>query len=339
MLIYSSSVAAAAVFFILVLLLFPVGSLACASRKTKNVKSKGKKAAKTKKNSSSNNKKAARKSPKKSATIKTAKNPPKKMSIPIGGLAKSFEEQIATTYHPETTSWTVLDKNYLKNIKLIDWPSSTAATQAANSASTGALNERIFVESMIGVFPILLETTNEKGFVLFAECIVLKGIEGIITINGNVLFDTKMSAINARGYCDVFIEFNKLTNMSKSHILLNFVPQGFPTNEGSGGAALVCCMLSQLLGILPESDICVIGTISLKGIIGHCTGLKSKLTAAKRCNYIRIVMPISMKQEWENLTADIKNGLLPFFVTTFVEVFGLVFPKTACLLRSGTNRR
>uniref|UniRef100_A0A915MFJ7 Lon proteolytic domain-containing protein n=1 Tax=Meloidogyne javanica TaxID=6303 RepID=A0A915MFJ7_MELJA len=208
---------------------------------------------------------------------------------------------------------------------MIEFP-SIAATQVTNSASIfGNVNERLFEKLVPGLFPIMIETKVGDGFVVYSECVILKNLEGYLTVNGTALFNMKAAAVSARGYLSEFIKIYKLNVQEDAHFLLNFLPPEFVIDGQSGGAALTCCMLSMLLNIEPRNDIAVIGAISLKGLILEVQ-FGNKLAAAKRCGLMHIVMPERMRKKWDELPAETKEGLTAHFVMYFKEIFCLVFP-------------
>jgi ATP-dependent Lon protease len=55
-------------------------------------------------------------------------------------------------------------------------------------------------------------------------------------------------------------------------------------------------------------------------------GVKEKIIAAKRAKIKQVLLPKENQEDFEMLPEHIKEGIVPYFVSTFNEVLKICFP-------------
>ena len=102
------------------------------------------------------------------------------------------------------------------------------------------------------------------------------------------------------------------------------VPAGATPKDGpSAGCALVTAMLSVALGRAVTHGLAMTGEISLTGLVLPVGGIREKTVAARRSGITSIVLPAANRREWEEVPAEVREGLTPHFVERYDEVFTL----------------
>ena len=106
------------------------------------------------------------------------------------------------------------------------------------------------------------------------------------------------------------------------------LPQGAVSKEGpSAGVALACSILSALLDRPLNSGITMTGEISLHGQVLPVGGVREKILAAKREGFRTLILPLENKAHYNSLSKDIKDFFKVHFVSSFEEVFMIIFAK------------
>ncbi|KAJ3394662.1 ATP-dependent Lon protease pim1 [Lobulomyces angularis] len=104
------------------------------------------------------------------------------------------------------------------------------------------------------------------------------------------------------------------------------VPEGATPKDGpSAGAAMATSLLSLAFNKPLDGDIAMTGELTLTGKILKIGGLKEKCIAAKQSGIKRIFFPKTNQPDWEEIPEYIKDGLTPFFVEWYEEIFDVVF--------------
>ncbi|CAH1961911.1 unnamed protein product [Acanthoscelides obtectus] len=117
------------------------------------------------------------------------------------------------------------------------------------------------------------------------------------------------------------------TFLHKNHLHLH-VPEGATPKDGpSAGCTITTALLSLAKGESIRQDVAMTGEISLMGRILPVGGIKEKTIAAKRSGVKCIILPEENKKDFNDLPSFITEGLEVHFVSTFDEVYHIVFNK------------
>lgn len=96
-----------------------------------------------------------------------------------------------------------------------------------------------------------------------------------------------------------------LAGISDVHI---HFPEGAISKDGpSAGGAIVCALLSSIVGIPVPVDIAMTGEITLRGVILPVGGIREKVLAAIRAGIKRIILPKGNQNEAEELKKEFAN--------------------------------
>jgi ATP-dependent Lon protease len=186
-------------------------------------------------------------------------------------------------------------------------------------------NDLVFKEARVGVC-YGLAWTETGGAMLPVETRDFPG-SGELIITGNLGDVMKESARIALSYLrSAQKEYNfscQDTDKIDFHI---HVPEGaIPKDGPSAGITLAASLLSSLCGTPPTAGTAMTGELTLTGRILPIGGLKEKLLAAVRNGMERVLLPLSNREDWEELDRDLRNALKVNFVENAGEVFRLLF--------------
>ena len=87
-------------------------------------------------------------------------------------------------------------------------------------------------------------------------------------------------------------------------------------------------MIALALNLPVPTDLIMTGEINLEGSVCSVGSVEQKVEAAKDAGYHRIILPLDNKAEWENTNDDVKANLQVHFVSSFQEIYNIVFSKT-----------
>ena len=73
-------------------------------------------------------------------------------------------------------------------------------------------------------------------------------------------------------------------------------------------------------------NVAMTGELTLTGKILKIGGVKEKAIAAKRSGVKTIIFPRANKSDWDELPEYLKEGLEPYFVSWYEEIYKIVFP-------------
>jgi len=100
------------------------------------------------------------------------------------------------------------------------------------------------------------------------------------------------------------------------------VPAGATPKDGpSAGCTMITAMVSLATGKPVKPNLAMTGEVTLTGIVMPIGGVKEKTIAARRSGVTTILFPAGNKKDYEELSADIREGLEVHFVKTFDEVY------------------
>jgi ATP-dependent Lon protease len=194
----------------------------------------------------------------------------------------------------------------------------------------------VFKEARTGV-SYGLAWTETGGTMLPVESIRFNG-NGESIITGNLGDVMKESARIALSYLrSVQDSYNyQVKDMGKTDFHIH-VPEGaIPKDGPSAGIALAVSILSTLCQVPPKPGFAMTGELTLTGRLLPIGGLKEKLLAAIRNGMEGVLLPLDNREDWEELSGDIKKGLNVHFVENAGEAFAILFDKS--VLKSETKK-
>jgi ATP-dependent Lon protease len=186
-------------------------------------------------------------------------------------------------------------------------------------------NDLVFKDARVGVC-YGLAWTETGGAMLPVETRGFPGT-GELIITGNLGDVMKESARIALSYLRSAQEdYNFLDrDLDKMDFHIH-VPEGaIPKDGPSAGITLASSLFSSLSRTAPVAGIAMTGELTLTGRILPIGGLKEKLLAAVRNGMERVLLPLSNREDWEELDRDLRNALRVDFVENAGEVFRILF--------------
>ena len=104
------------------------------------------------------------------------------------------------------------------------------------------------------------------------------------------------------------------------------IPEGATPKDGpSAGITMATALFSLAMNKPAKTQIAMTGELTLTGQVLAVGGIKEKIIAAKRIGIHEIIMPDSVRKDYDELPAHIKEGLVVHFVKHYREVFDLMF--------------
>ena len=188
-------------------------------------------------------------------------------------------------------------------------------------------NDVVYKEARTGV-SYGLAWTETGGAMFPVETIRFDG-HGECLITGNLGDVMKESARIALSYLrSVQGNYNfRVKDIGKTDFHIH-VPEGaIPKDGPSAGIALAASLLSTLCRTPPKPGFAMTGELTLTGRILPIGGLKEKLLAAVRNGMESVLLPAANKEDWEELSDDIKKVLTIHFVENAEEAFVILFDK------------
>jgi len=108
---------------------------------------------------------------------------------------------------------------------------------------------------------------------------------------------------------------------------IHFLEGATPKDGPSAGIAITTAIISLLLNKKVEKNIAMTGEISLKGNILKIGGVKEKIIGAYNNNIKTVIIPKSNHADLEDVPEKVKEKINIVEVTTYNEVFNLIFNK------------
>ncbi|XP_057835797.2 lon protease homolog 1, mitochondrial isoform X2 [Cryptomeria japonica] len=188
--------------------------------------------------------------------------------------------------------------------------------------------EKIYDQTPIGV-AMGLAWTAMGGSTLYIETTFIeKGKDkGGLQLTGQLGDVMKESALIAHTVARSFLaekepENNFFAN-SKLHL---HVPAGATPKDGpSAGCTMITSMLSLAMKKLVKKDVAMTGEVTLTGRVLPIGGVKEKTIAAKRSEIKCIIFPAANKRDYDELAANVKEGLEVHFVDEYSQIFNIAF--------------
>jgi len=104
------------------------------------------------------------------------------------------------------------------------------------------------------------------------------------------------------------------------------VPAGATPKDGpSAGITMACALYSLVTNRPIKENMAMTGELTLTGLVMPIGGVKEKMIASKRAKVREVVLPKDNQEDFELLPDHIKEGITPYFVSSFEEVKRICF--------------
>ncbi|OMP09359.1 hypothetical protein COLO4_05554 [Corchorus olitorius] len=188
--------------------------------------------------------------------------------------------------------------------------------------------ERIYDQTPVGVV-MGLAWTAMGGSTLYIETTQVEQGEGKGALNvtgqlGDVMKESAQIAHTlARSILQEKEPDNPFFANSKLHL---HVPAGATPKDGpSAGCTMITSMLSLAMKKPVRKDLAMTGEVTLTGRILPIGGVKEKTIAARRSEVKTIIFPSANRRDFDELAANVKEGLDVHFVDHYGQIFKLAF--------------
>ncbi len=174
-----------------------------------------------------------------------------------------------------------------------------------------------------------LAWTNAGGDTLEIEVATMPG-KGELVLTGKLGDVMKESARIALSYvryaaCSMYDVKPEFFEKNDIHV---HVPEGAVPKDGpSAGITMSLAILSAVIKKPVRADVAMTGEVTLRGRVLPIGGLKEKLLAAKLAGIKTVLVPDKNKNDVEEISAEIKNGMEIIFVSSMDEVIEHGFYK------------
>uniref|UniRef100_A0A915M6Z0 Lon proteolytic domain-containing protein n=1 Tax=Meloidogyne javanica TaxID=6303 RepID=A0A915M6Z0_MELJA len=178
----------------------------------------------------------------------------------------------------------------------------------------------------IGVFQTFCWTHDEKG----AMCMILTAVTPL-----NVEFvapgNTDSMIRQSREVALEFIEGHQnelgIKYPYKQNIITQFTPSSMLKEGFSGGASIVAAVVSLLKNKPIKKGVGVIGGICVNGEMEYVGKLSTKMKVAKREGFTMLIVPEVMRDDYNQLFKEEKEGIEVIFVSNFLKAVNLLFDE------------
>ncbi|KAL4588432.1 hypothetical protein LXL04_001322 [Taraxacum kok-saghyz] len=188
--------------------------------------------------------------------------------------------------------------------------------------------ERMYDQTPLGVV-MGLAWTAMGGSTLYIETTTVEQGEGKSALNltgqlGDVMKESAQIAHTvARAILAGKDRDNTFFANSKLHL---HVPAGATPKDGpSAGCTMITSMLSLAMNKNVKKDLAMTGEVTLTGRVLPIGGVKEKTIAARRSGVKTIIFPLANKRDFDELAANVKEGLDVHFVDDYNQIFDLAF--------------
>uniref|UniRef100_A0A915LJY1 Lon proteolytic domain-containing protein n=1 Tax=Meloidogyne javanica TaxID=6303 RepID=A0A915LJY1_MELJA len=90
--------------------------------------------------------------------------------------------------------------------------------------------------------------------------------------------------------------------------------------------SLIICIMSFVLKRLPPSDLCCTGAVDACGNLRRVGGLRYKLKAASDAGKSRILLPLAMQTEFEEIEIEQRYGIVACYAINIKDLIEMIFP-------------
>ncbi|KAJ4954322.1 hypothetical protein NE237_011105 [Protea cynaroides] len=188
--------------------------------------------------------------------------------------------------------------------------------------------ERIYDQTPVGVV-MGLAWTAMGGSTLYIETTLVEQGDGkgVLHVTGQLGDVMKESAQIAHTVARAIFREKEQDNPffanSKLHL---HVPAGATPKDGpSAGCTMITSMLSIAMKKPVKKDLAMTGEVTLMGRILPIGGVKEKTIAARRSNVKTLIFPSANRRDFDELSANVKEGLEVHFVDDYSQIFNLAF--------------
>ncbi|KAL6132773.1 hypothetical protein ACLB2K_065012 [Fragaria x ananassa] len=188
--------------------------------------------------------------------------------------------------------------------------------------------DRIYEQTPVGVV-MGLAWTAMGGSTLYIETTQVEELEGKGSLHatgqlGDVMKEsTQIAHTVARAILLEKEPENTFFANSKLHL---HVPAGATPKDGpSAGCTMITSMLSSAMKKPVKKDLAMTGEVTLTGRILPIGGVKEKTIAARRSGVKTIIFPEANMKDFDELAANVKEGLDVHFVNDYNQIFALAF--------------
>ncbi|XP_004302240.1 PREDICTED: lon protease homolog 1, mitochondrial [Fragaria vesca subsp. vesca] len=188
--------------------------------------------------------------------------------------------------------------------------------------------DRIYEQTPVGVV-MGLAWTAMGGSTLYIETTQVEELEGKGALHatgqlGDVMKEsTQIAHTVARAILLEKEPENTFFADSKLHL---HVPAGATPKDGpSAGCTMITSMLSSAMKKPVKKDLAMTGEVTLTGRILPIGGVKEKTIAARRSGVKTIIFPEANRKDFDELAANVKEGLDVHFVNDYNQIFALAF--------------
>ncbi|KAK7344274.1 hypothetical protein VNO77_13707 [Canavalia gladiata] len=188
--------------------------------------------------------------------------------------------------------------------------------------------ERIYDQTPVGVV-MGLAWTAMGGSTLYIETTLVEEGEGKGTLHltgqlGDVMKESAQIAHTVAR--SILLEKEPENNFFANTKLHLHVPAGATPKDGpSAGCTMTTSLLSLAMKKPVKKDLAMTGEVTLTGKILPIGGVKEKTIAARRSDVKTIVFPSANRRDFDELAANVKEGLDVHFVDDYMQIFDLAF--------------
>ncbi|KAJ8636326.1 hypothetical protein MRB53_010593 [Persea americana] len=188
--------------------------------------------------------------------------------------------------------------------------------------------ERIYDQTPVGVV-MGLAWTAMGGSTLYIEAAQVEQVDGKGSLNltgqlGDVMKESAQIAHTvARAILLEREPENPFFAKSKLHL---HIPAGATHKDGpSAGCTMITSLLSLAMKKPVRKDLAMTGEVTLTGRILPIGGVKERMIAARRSGVKTIIFPSSNQRDYDELTANVKEGIDVHFVDNYSQILDLAF--------------
>lgn len=190
--------------------------------------------------------------------------------------------------------------------------------------------ERIYAQTPVGVV-MGLAWTSMGGSTLYIETTQVEQGEGkgSLNVTGQLGDVMKESAQIAHTVARAILLEKEPENQFFANTKLHLhVPAGATPKDGpSAGCTMITSMLSLAMNKPVKKDLAMTGEVTLTRKILPIGGVKEKTIAARRSDVKTIVFPSANRRDFDELAANVKEGIEVHFVDDYGQIYDLAFEK------------
>ncbi|MBO4398956.1 MAG: endopeptidase La [Lachnospiraceae bacterium] len=114
----------------------------------------------------------------------------------------------------------------------------------------------------------------------------------------------------------------------EKHDIHIHIPEGAVPKDGpSAGITMVTAVLSAVTGIPVDSEVAMTGEVTMRGRVLPIGGLKEKMLAAKKIGISKLLIPLDNKDDVEDISEEIREGMDIHFVNHMDQVLSEAFVR------------